>query len=1462
MSINDKIFDNVVSHMTDVRLYENGVQINNRRVLKRHRQSLKQLLTQDIRSDVSREVSRFGKELSAGLEGSMKEFSATQLDFHSDNLYKETRGFFKTSRPTHKQLLADITGGSMKGTPSLKGNVNNIAKGELVRIQQKVRKGLATGATHKSIIEDVLKTTKITEHQATTLTRTAITSTQTAAVSKVIDDNKDIIDGYVFTAILDSKTSPICSHHNGKKYDVDDKRYRPPLHFNCRSSMVPVLKSKEDILATDSTRIKKKEVEKIQPQRLNGLPPKRESYGAWLKRQAFDVQSKVLGGENEANIFRQGLLTVDQFTTSAGKALSLAALRRRAAQQTSVFTPKQNVRSQQARVEARTPAVLINNPKHKADLKTTVLLDATDYNSSLALTDFKGTSLVGKQSSRRRVGNVFDERNFSVDPFTGEVRNTLIYEPNHTLFQERIDFMRGSKLLTPEQKNWIEDFVTSLDDKVSLNQQTVLVENLRVVFERYAKDKKPWGDLTSVIRAEYRFAVQNTSRLLDTRSRDKSKLFMSYLSGKADESPRVQLMGKYYSFDEIRSTALQDKRYSDSWDKVYAGKLADKLYYQGRAPLRTYFLGLTDKYVDIKKTKENILDTIIPMRKQYLDFKKKWGEPSDSWWTSHKRGYSEAYRKLIDLEFIHKKALDKFKKNQTRHQQILAKAVRLVSEGKSTDYDSLAISIGEKLKEDLNDIVPGFTSTLKNKHKEGSKILNYMKEQGLIKVNLRGVTRRGVYDVETGRASSGWGDTISREVTVVDKSMLGLQEANRRLYIGRRIGTTTPRDQLHVRAGKKTFFDARGNDTGIPIISADKFPDYDAKQIDRDMANMMNHVSNVEYEVDNAFSGFMDDVVRFRDPRGNVAKYDDMNYFRKEILQRGEAGYGLMSTVKWHRQRNKPFKTGVLIDSRGRVYHTGYLTPTGGEMVRPFLNSHRAINFDMDAYDELKTQIGSMLGIDTEILTKAGRHTAFERNKAELLKLGELISSPTQRDRRIREFLEHPLIQHAGDEAAEIPKIARMALELHRLDKHLGGNYNDVDLMRSFKTKLMVENDASSSGAQIIGLSTRNREISELSNVLQTKQKQRLYDVIAQRTIDDPDFRKIASLREAGLTWRDLTKGAKNQNMVTFYGAGEATKTANVAKGVAKVLDKKGYYSVTKDTLAERLRVIDNQIKQSDKIGTFGVSADLKSFRTELIEVVNSGIPVSRKMLLESRNIHPDVEDFVDKLFNNRTGIVGPKDFEAISKIMSKYLESEVPVTGEFINFWKKAAKVYVTDTKKVDIPWVTFDGKVMMQRYRPPVQTRIDFTDPVTGRKISNIYQDSATDGAMKGKGDLASASIGLGVNGNHSNDAVLVRLFHLWGRKNKVDTGTIHDAFFTNIGDATKGRDALRNIYADALDGNTIQKTLKAMKGEGLSRKAYKELLEEARKRGLIDNPDGITKKEVLAPIKEGYDWYGIGP
>jgi hypothetical protein len=84
--------------------------------------------------------------------------------------------------------------------------------------------------------------------------------------------------------------------------------------------------------------------------------------------------------------------------------------------------------------------------------------------------------------------------------------------------------------------------------------------------------------------------------------------------------------------------------------------------------------------------------------------------------------------------------------------------------------------------------------------------------------------------------------------------------------------------------------------------------------------------------------------------------------------------------------------------------------------------------------------------------------------------------------------------------------------------------------MNAYKTALALEQDASSSGAQIIALTTKNKQLASLSNVIPTNQKRRLYDEIAAATFNDPRF-KVLNER-LGLNEKDLRKAAKAQNMV------------------------------------------------------------------------------------------------------------------------------------------------------------------------------------------------------------------------------------------------------------------------------------------------------------------------------------------
>lgn len=61
-------------------------------------------------------------------------------------------------------------------------------------------------------------------------------------------DLKGFVEGLEFSAILDSRTTDICASNNGFKAAADDPvwaGYTPPLHFNCRSLLIPITEGDE-----------------------------------------------------------------------------------------------------------------------------------------------------------------------------------------------------------------------------------------------------------------------------------------------------------------------------------------------------------------------------------------------------------------------------------------------------------------------------------------------------------------------------------------------------------------------------------------------------------------------------------------------------------------------------------------------------------------------------------------------------------------------------------------------------------------------------------------------------------------------------------------------------------------------------------------------------------------------------------------------------------------------------------------------------------------------------------------------------------------------------------------------------------------------------------------------------------------------------------------------------------------
>lgn len=244
----------------------------------------------------------------------------------------------------------------------LKDWAQKIEVDDIARIQQQIRIGLTQGETIPQISRRVVGTvskrgadgaTAVTRRNAEAITRTASSSVASAARRELYAENQELFTEELFTATLDSRTTPICRSLDGKTFKPGTAPVLP-LHWNERSVLSPVLDgvilgerptrnfTEQQLLREysgqkgfkaprdrkglpqgtrgDFDRFKRQRIRE-----LTGRAPAKTSYQEWLKGQDAQFQRDILG-PTRAKLFRQGGLTLDRFVLPDGSELSLSQL--------------------------------------------------------------------------------------------------------------------------------------------------------------------------------------------------------------------------------------------------------------------------------------------------------------------------------------------------------------------------------------------------------------------------------------------------------------------------------------------------------------------------------------------------------------------------------------------------------------------------------------------------------------------------------------------------------------------------------------------------------------------------------------------------------------------------------------------------------------------------------------------------------------------------------------------------------------------------------------------------------------------------------------------------------------------------------------------------------------------------------------------------------------------------------
>lgn len=276
------------------------------------------------------------------LRSDLKAIARTEAQWQARSLAKSTGALnFAFNTPTVGQLNSILTSRPYQGKVFTKW-WKQLSGSAQDTINRQVGIGLAEGETVDQMVRRVRGTVgaRFTDgalekvrHNTEATVRTAANHVNTQARELTYEENDDVIKGIQYVATLDGRTTDICMSLDGTIHELGEGP-RPPQHYQCRSTTVPVLKSLEELglpamkkALPPGTRATKELRGNLQKS-MNGQVPAKQTYGAWLKKQTTAQQNEILG-PSRAKLFRSGRVAIDKFVDTRGRTLTLDQLRKK-----------------------------------------------------------------------------------------------------------------------------------------------------------------------------------------------------------------------------------------------------------------------------------------------------------------------------------------------------------------------------------------------------------------------------------------------------------------------------------------------------------------------------------------------------------------------------------------------------------------------------------------------------------------------------------------------------------------------------------------------------------------------------------------------------------------------------------------------------------------------------------------------------------------------------------------------------------------------------------------------------------------------------------------------------------------------------------------------------------------------------------------------------------------------------
>lgn len=252
-----------------------------------------------------------------------KEFGEYEAGFSARMYSKGTDIEFDVPTPEliHAAVFSKPLSLGEKGI-NVAAAIKEFGKQKRKQILATINRGVIAGKTNSEIVKNIRVLGSIQRNHAHALVRTIANHTSTVARTAVLAGNKDIGTKYQWVSTLDGRTSPQCRALDGKIFE-EGKGPKPPIHWNCRSDIVPIVEEEFNLQLEDKLRRAARGQDGT-----SGTVPYTSTYNSWLQDQPKKFQIEVLG-EKRAKLFRDGGLSMSQFVDENYKPLTLDGLRKK-----------------------------------------------------------------------------------------------------------------------------------------------------------------------------------------------------------------------------------------------------------------------------------------------------------------------------------------------------------------------------------------------------------------------------------------------------------------------------------------------------------------------------------------------------------------------------------------------------------------------------------------------------------------------------------------------------------------------------------------------------------------------------------------------------------------------------------------------------------------------------------------------------------------------------------------------------------------------------------------------------------------------------------------------------------------------------------------------------------------------------------------------------------------------------